>query len=486
MRLSELIEEGKHTLRQDWTNVDIKGLSADSRAIRPGYLFAAIPGTATDGRRFIDGAIDAGASAILAPPDTRLNDKHTGIPLVIDSNPRRALARMAANFYEVQPETTVAVTGTNGKTSVAHFAEQLWTGLGKNAASLGTLGMSRKGKRAGGTLTTPDPVELHRLLADLSNDGIDSLALEASSHGLDQHRLDGVNIRAAAFTNLSRDHLDYHASEAAYRDAKLRLFRDLLADDGVAIANAETAEAELIEAIAGERNLEFITYGFKTGDIRLEDRELTAEGWTLRARAFGTSYSTRLNLPGDFQIANALAATALLHATGTSIGDALAGFETLAGVPGRMQLVGTTANAASVYIDYAHTPDALQTALQALRPHITNKLVVIFGCGGDRDTGKRPQMGTIACQLADHVVVTDDNPRSEDPQLIRSEILAACDDAEEIGDRREAIESTVSRLSSGDGLLIAGKGHETGQIVGDEVLPFDDYDVAHAALEGAR
>lgn len=485
MRLSELIEEGTDTLKQDWTNVDINGLSADSRAIRPGYLFAAIPGTAMDGRRFIGDAIAAGAGAILAPPDTRLDDAHADLPLLIDANPRRALARMAACFYDAQPETAVAVTGTNGKTSVAHFTEQLWTGLGDKAASLGTLGIGGPDRTAGGTLTTPDPVELHRLLAELAADGVDHLALEASSHGLDQFRLDGVDICAAAFTNLSRDHLDYHASEGAYRDAKLRLFRELLRDGGTAIANAETPEAALIEAIARERGLDFVTYGFAAGDIRVAERDLTSDGWSLGIDAFGKRHSACLDLPGDFQISNALAAAALAHATGTPIADALAGLANLKGVPGRMQLAGRTTGGAAVYIDYAHTPDALETVLRALRPHIANKIVVIFGCGGDRDAGKRPQMGTIACQLADRVVVTDDNPRSEDAQLIRRGILAACDRAEEIGDRREAIESTIAGLGAGDGLLIAGKGHETGQIVGDEVLPFDDLEVAQYALGGA-
>jgi UDP-N-acetylmuramoyl-L-alanyl-D-glutamate--2,6-diaminopimelate ligase len=482
LRLSELIDEGKKSLKQAWTDVEINGLSADSRAVRPGYLFAAIPGTRVDGRAYIDDALKAGASAILAPPKTKLDTHNAHIPLITDANPRRALALIAAKFFNQQPENIVAVTGTNGKTSVAHFVQQLWNGLGDKAASIGTLGMTGPGLPRGGSLTTPDPIALHRVLADLHRDGFHCLAMEASSHGLDQNRLDGVRLKAALFTNLTRDHLDYHQTFEAYKEAKLRLFSELLPKDGIAIWNADSPVAQDIKKRAKSRDLRSISYGLAAGDIHLESKQLTHEGWSLKIRAFDAHYETELPLPGEFQISNALAAAALLHACGKPFGDLVALFPSLRGVPGRMQKAGTTPNGAAVYVDYAHTPDALETVLRAIRPHISNKLVVIFGCGGDRDRGKRPEMGTIACQHADKIIITDDNPRSEDPAVIRTDILTACNSAEEIGDRRTAIEATIKRLEPGDALIVAGKGHETGQIIGDTIYPFNDLDVARAAL----
>ena len=486
MRLSELIDEGKNTLRQDWTDVEINGLSADSRNVRPGYLFAAIPGTLVDGRNYIDAAIAAGASAILAPDGTEPPTANENIPLITDANPRRRLAHMAARFFGQQPENVVAVTGTNGKTSVAHFVQQLWTLTGVKAASLGTLGVMGPGLPEGGSLTTPDPVALQKTLSDLKADQFDHLCMEASSHGLDQNRLDGVRIKAAAYTNLSRDHLDYHKTLEAYRDAKLRLFRNLLCEGGTIVANAETNETDALRQIAGERALNFITYGLDVGDIRTESRTLTPNGWSIKLRAFDITYKTELSLPGAFQIANVLAAVGLLHACGAKIAELIPLLPKLKGVPGRMQHVGATAEGATVYVDYAHTPDALDTVLQSIRPHTANKLVVVFGCGGDRDRGKRPQMGTIACNLADRVIVTDDNPRGENPAMIRSEIITACTGATEIADRGQAIKTAISELGSGDSLIIAGKGHETGQIIGDTVHPFDDFKVAYAALGGAE
>ena len=482
MHLSKLIEKGTTKLRQGWADVEISGLSADSRNIQPGNLFAAIPGAAIDGRRFIDEAIAKGASAILAPPNTHLDASRKKIPLVIEANPRRALAKISARFFNTQPKTTVAITGTNGKTSVAHITQQLWNNLGKKAASLGTLGVVGSCNLNLSKLTTPDPIELHRLLHNLASKGINHLALEASSHGLSQYRLDGVDIQAAVFTNFSRDHLDYHKTMAAYLNAKLRLFRKLACDGGTAIAYSGAPEAAIIEAIAKRKRQNYISYGSVSADISVVEKCQTNEGWSATIQAFGKTYPVMLGFAGKFQIHNLLAAIALVHSTGTPLKNIIPKIQTLIGVPGRMQPAGKSIAGGTVYIDYAHTPDALKNALFALRPHITNKLILIFGCGGDRDIGKRAEMGAIACQFADRVIVTDDNPRTEDAGAIRRSILKGCVNAREISDRREAIENTIAQLECGDGLLIAGKGHETGQIIGNEVLPFSDFEIAKAAL----
>ncbi|MEE2934137.1 MAG: UDP-N-acetylmuramoyl-L-alanyl-D-glutamate--2,6-diaminopimelate ligase [Pseudomonadota bacterium] len=485
MHLSKLIEKETTKLRQGWTDVEISGLSADSRNIRPGNLFAAIPGAAIDGRRFIDEAIAKGASAILAPPNTHLDASHKKIPLVIEANPRRALAKISARFFNTQPKTTVAITGTNGKTSVAHITQQLWNNLGKKAASLGTLGVVGSCNLNLSKLTTPDPVELHRLLHKLASKRINHLALEASSHGLSQYRLDGVVIQAAVFTNFSRDHLDYHKTMAAYLNAKLRLFHELVCDGGTAIAYSGAPEAAIIESIAKRKRQNYISYGSVSADISVVEKYQTNEGWSANIQAFGKTYPVMLGFAGGFQIQNLLAAIALVHSTGTPLENIIPKIETLTGVPGRMQRAGKSIAGGTVYIDYAHTPDALKNALFALRPLIANKLILIFGCGGDRDIGKRTKMGAIACQFADRVIVTDDNPRTEDAAAIRRSILKGCASACEISDRREAIENTIAQLECGDGLLIAGKGHETGQIMGNEVLPFNDLEIAKAALGGA-
>ena len=485
MHLSKLIEKGTTKLRQGWADVEISGLSADSRNIRPGNLFAAIPGAAIDGRRFIDEAIAKGASAILAPPNTHLDASRKKIPLVIEANPRRALAKISARFFNTQPKTTVAITGTNGKTSVAHITQQLWNNLGKKAASLGTLGVVGSCNLNLSKLTTPDPIELHRLLHNLASKGINHLALEASSHGLSQYRLDGVDIQAAVFTNFSRDHLDYHKTMAAYLNAKLRLFRELACDGGTAIAYSGAPEAAIIKAIAKRKRQNYISYGSVSADISVVEKCQTNEGWSATIQAFGKTYPVMLGFAGEFQIHNLLAAIAVVHSTGIPLENIIPKIHTLIGVPGRMQRAGKSIAGGTVYIDYAHTPDALKNALLSLRPHITNKLILIFGCGGDRDIGKRAEMGAIACQFADRVIVTDDNPRTEDAGAIRRSILKGCVNAREISDRREAIENTIAQLECGDGLLIAGKGHETGQIIGNEVLPFSDFEIAKAALGGA-
>lgn len=474
MRLFSLLGNNGKPARLPDSDVEITGLSADSRKIRPGFLFAAIPGTQQDGRDYIDDAIDAGAKAVLGPPNLRQDTRATDVAVITDSNPRRQLARMAARFYSAQPRTVAAVTGTNGKTSVANFTQQFWTRLGYPAASLGTLGVRGPNLKGGPSLTTPDPVELHRTLSSLRQQGVNHLALEASSHGLEQYRLDGVQVTAAAFTNLTRDHLDYHGTMDKYRAAKRRLFIELLRDDGVAVLNAESPEYEGLRGIAEDRRQRVISYGLRTGNLCCLDAKPSADGWDLQIRAFDSTLSTRFPLPGDFQVANMLCAAALIAACGDDVDAALRHVATLDGVPGRLEQAARLDNGASVYVDYAHTPDALDVVLKTLRPHVQNKLAVVFGCGGDRDTGKRPEMARIAAQRADAVYVTDDNPRTEDAQQIRRDVLAGSPDATEIGDRRAAIASAMSDLSSGDVLLVAGKGHEEGQIVGDEVLPFHD------------
>jgi UDP-N-acetylmuramoyl-L-alanyl-D-glutamate--2,6-diaminopimelate ligase len=469
-------------------DLEITGLTADSRAVEPGYLFAALPGTRTDGARFIADALTRGAVAVLAPEGVAPPEAANDVALLTETNPRRAFARMAASFYADQPETLVAVTGTNGKSSVAHFADQLWRALGHPSGSMGTLGIRSAAFDRDGTLTTADPVALHKDLADLAHAGITHLALEASSHGLAQYRLDGVRLKAAAFTNLSRDHLDYHGDMASYFAAKARLFGELLPAGATAVLNAEDPRFHALANICNGQGIEVLDYGHGARRLAWRASELLPDGQRLRFAWEGAAQEVGLNLYGDFQAGNVLAALGLVLATrpggshapvSAADWDALRlALRALTPVKGRLQPVIGFANGARAYVDYAHTPDALATALKALRPHCAGRLIVVFGCGGARDTGKRPQMGAIAAAAADAVIVTDDNPRSEDPAAIRAAILAAAPDALEIGDRRAAIARGLDMLDDGDCLLIAGKGHETGQIVGDRVLPFDDTGIA--------
>ncbi len=463
-------------------DTEITGLSADSRRIRPGFLFAALPGSREDGRAYIDEAVARGAVAVLAPTGSTLKAYDSRVRLILDDNPRRRLALMAARFHGRQPKVVAAVTGTNGKTSVAEFTRQIWRALGRKAASLGTLGLTPARPGAPDSLTTPDPVELHRCLASLAADGIEHLALEASSHGLAQNRLDGIRFAAAAFTNLSRDHLDYHGDMATYRAAKLRLFQELLSPGGTAVLNADQPLTDEIRTICEARGISVIAYGRTGRDLRLLTQKPSAEGQALELEVLGKAQAVALPLAGAFQAVNALAALGLALATGAAPKEAIAALAKLEGVPGRAELVGRAPSGGRVYVDYAHTPDALRIILQALRPHTQGRLSVVFGCGGDRDRGKRPMMGEIAARLADRVWVTDDNPRSEDPASIRREIIAAVPAAEEVADRGAAIASAVVALVPGDVLVIAGKGHETGQIVKSRVQPFNDRDVARAAL----
>jgi UDP-N-acetylmuramoyl-L-alanyl-D-glutamate--2,6-diaminopimelate ligase len=468
---------------------EITGITADSREVKPGYLFAALPGSKLDGRKFIDDAVAKGAAAILTDGPSGMAARETFTPgkppvlIVTDPNPRQRLALMAARFHAPQPRTIAAVTGTNGKTSVASFTRQIWQALGHQAASLGTLGIVAPGASKSGSMTTPDPVTLHRELAALAQLGIEHVALEASSHGLDQFRLDGLNIAAAAFTNLTQDHLDYHGTMARYLEAKLRLFTTLLVDGGAAVINADSDAFAAVVAACRKRNLRIISFGTAKGaDLRIVSRVPTAEGQRLELEIFGASHRIDLPLAGAFQASNILAALGLVIGDGAKLEDALATLPHLEGVPGRLQRVATLPNGATVYVDYAHTPDALETVLQALRPHVAGRLVAVFGAGGDRDAGKRPLMGAAVQRLADVAIVTDDNPRSEKPETIRAAILAACPKGREIGDREAAIRTAIQELAAGDILVIAGKGHETGQTIAGVVHPFDDAEVARAVV----
>ncbi|MFZ2004450.1 MAG: UDP-N-acetylmuramoyl-L-alanyl-D-glutamate--2,6-diaminopimelate ligase [Stellaceae bacterium] len=470
------------------TDPEIAGLTADSRQVRPGFLFAALKGVATDGRRFAGEAVAKGAVAILTddPAALALDDEaRRRVAIFTDPNPQRRLALMASRFYPRRPATIAGVTGTNGKTSVAHFTREIWQALGRKSASLGTLGWVTGGERHPGALTTPDPVALHRTLSELAGRGVDCAAIEASSHGLAQFRLDGIEFAAAAFTNLTRDHLDYHGDMATYRAAKGRLFTALLAPGGTAVLNADSPEFAHFKALTAERGGKVVAYGKDAAaDLRLIGRETRHDGQRISLSLFGTPHQVELKLIGEFQAMNVLAALGLAIATGSDVGQAVAALDALTTVPGRMQFIGEF-NGAAVFVDYAHTPDALRTVLTAARPHATGSLTVVFGAGGDRDPGKRPMMGQACAETADILYVTDDNPRSEDPAAIRRAVLAAAPGARELGDRREAIFTATAALQPGDVLVIAGKGHETGQVVGRETLPFDDATVAGEAIAAA-
>jgi UDP-N-acetylmuramoyl-L-alanyl-D-glutamate--2,6-diaminopimelate ligase len=467
-----------------FAEIEVTGVSADSRAINPGDLFVALAGAKQDGLRFVDQALAAGAAAIMAErvPPTPL-PRHVAFVKVLDA--RRALARAAAEFFPRQPEVIAAVTGTSGKTSVVAFARQIWAVLGHQSASMGTIGIVSPRREVYGSLTTPDPVALHRSLDALAAEGVTHLALEASSHGLDQRRLDGVRIAAGAFTNITRDHLDYHPTMADYLAAKLRLFSELIEPHGAAVIDVDHEQADAVVSCARTRKLRLLTVGRRGAGIRLVESRIDGFAQVIQAVHGGNDYTVRLPLVGAFQVENALLAAGLAIATGSEPAGAFAALAELKGAKGRLELVGEKGGA-SIFIDYAHKPDALAKALEALRPYVTGRLILVFGAGGDRDPGKRPMMGKIAAEKADRVIVTDDNPRSEEAAAIRAAILRAAPGAFEIGDRAEAIRTAIAELSRGDVLLIAGKGHETGQIVGKQVLPFSDHEVVAAALGGRR
>jgi UDP-N-acetylmuramoyl-L-alanyl-D-glutamate--2,6-diaminopimelate ligase len=461
--------------------IDVHGVTADSRAVKPGDLFVAISGTKDDGLRFAADAAKAGAAAILS----ERGDASAGIPVVVVPSARRALSLAASKLHPRQPATIAAVTGTSGKTSVAAFTRQIWEAAGYAAASIGTTGVVSPKGETYGSLTTPDPVALHRMLDELAGEGVTHLAMEASSHGLDQHRLDGVRVAAGGFTNLSRDHLDYHSDLESYLRAKLRLFEDLIVAGGAAVISADHAESKPVIEAASKRGLRVFTVGRDGDDIRIEKNLIDGYAQKVTLQFEKRRHELHLPLVGEFQIENALVAAGLAIVTGTPPEAALAALEDLEGARGRLEFAGQK-NGAPVFIDYAHKPDALAKTLEALRPYVKRRLVVVFGCGGNRDQGKRPIMGAIAVEKAERVIVTDDNPRKEDPATIRAEILKAAPGAIEIPDRGEAIRRTIGELERGDVLVIAGKGHESGQIVGEQVLPFSDHEAVAAALGGRK
>ncbi len=461
--------------------LDVTGITADSRKVKPGFLFAALQGVAKDGREYIDAAINAGAVAILT--DDRAGE--WSVPAVKIAEPRLTLANAAAAFHPAQPGIVAAVTGTNGKSSTVDFLRQIWASMGRKAASMGTLGAIGPSGVVDLGHTTPDPVAIHDTLSTMAKEGVTHAAMEASSHGLSQYRLHGVKLAAGAFTNLTQDHLDYHVDFDDYRRAKMKLFSELLPTGAPAVINADSPELENFEAVAQEAGLRTFTVGWRGRDLRISEALPRGTGQDLVIQWGGGAENERtvhLPLIGEFQALNALCAAGIAMALGDDVHAVLDGLTQLKGVHGRLELVGQTAGKAPVFVDYAHTPDGLNVLLRAARPHVRGKLIVVFGCGGDRDATKRPIMGDVARRLADEVIVTDDNPRSEEPAAIRAAIRKGAPDASEIGDRAAAIQEGVRRLKPGDALLIAGKGHETGQIVKGVTIPFSDFDVARAAL----
>jgi len=476
MKLGALIGEAAG----EAADATVTGCAIDHRKVAPGTVFGAFKGLARNGEDYIAGAVAAGAVAVVARPEASVP---AGVAHVADAEPRRAFARLAAHFFAPFPETTVAVTGTNGKTSTVELTRQLWRMQGFPAASIGTLGVTTtdgegKAQAVSTGLTTPDIVTFLSNMAGLRKEGVTHAAFEASSHGLAQFRTEGLPVKVAGFTNLSRDHLDYHGTMEAYLEAKLRLFSEVVDRDGAAVIWADDPVSAHVMDIARERGLRLLTVGTKGETLKLVERTPTQLGQTLMIEADGKTHRVNLPLIGAYQAANALVSAGFALATGGALSDVLGGLSRLQPVRGRLERAVITAKGAPVYVDYAHTPDGLQAAIEALKPHARERLIVVFGAGGDRDTGKRPEMGAIAAKMADVAIVTDDNPRTEDPATIRSAIMAAAPGAREVGDRRSAIAAAVAEAGEGDVVLVAGKGHETGQIVGDMVLPFDDVSVA--------
>ncbi|MCA1404512.1 UDP-N-acetylmuramoyl-L-alanyl-D-glutamate--2,6-diaminopimelate ligase [Ensifer sp. IC3342] len=461
--------------------IEIAGITADSRQVKPGDLFVAVAGTKANGAAYVADALSRGAAAVVTAAGAVAE---AGVPVFGLSEPRRFLAKAAAAFYGRQPETMVAVTGTAGKTSVASFTRQIWAHSGLAAAMIGTTGVVAPGRNDYGSLTTPDPVSLHKLLKELADAGVTHAAMEASSHGLDQSRLDGVWLAAAAFTNLGRDHMDYHPTVEHYMTSKMRLFSDLLPKGSPAVIFADDQWSDQAIAAACKAGHDVRTVGRKGEFITLKRVEHFRHKQSAEVHIGDDIFEIHVPLAGDFQIANALVAAGLAMSTGISAKATFSALEKLQGASGRLELVGHTNDGALAYVDYAHKPDALEKVLTSVRPFTTGRIIIVFGCGGDRDKGKRPIMGEIATRLADVVIVTDDNPRSEVPEVIRAEIMAAAKGATEIGDRAEAIRTAVGMLKSGDTLIVAGKGHEEGQTIGSVTLPFSDHEEVRKALGG--
>ena len=475
MRLGSLIE-GLDVKLDTGAPLDasVSGFAIDNRKVAPGTVFGAFQGLRVNGEDFIADAVRAGAVAVVARPEAKVE----GAVHIAHDNPRRLFALLAARYFAPFPEVTVAVTGTNGKTSTVELARQLWRMLGHHSASIGTLGVTTSVDQVSTGLTTPDIVTFLSNMSGLKREGITHAAFEASSHGLAQYRTEGLPVSAAAFTNLSRDHLDYHGDMDSYFDAKMRLFDEVVASDGTAIVWADDAWSDKVIQRATKRGLRVLSVGVKGQALRLANRTPTQLGQTLEVEAGGNLYKVNLPLIGAYQAANALTAAGLVIAGGEDVAKVLELLGRVQPVRGRLERAVITKAGAPVYVDYAHTPDGLRAAIEALRPHTRGKLIALFGAGGDRDAGKRPQMGKVAAELADHVIVTDDNPRSEDPSAIRAAVMAGASGAEEIGGRRAAIAAAIARADGDDIVLLAGKGHEQGQIIGDRVLPFDDVTVA--------
>ncbi|MBR0555081.1 UDP-N-acetylmuramoyl-L-alanyl-D-glutamate--2,6-diaminopimelate ligase [Ciceribacter sp. L1K23] len=480
MKLTDLASDlaPLETLPAGAGGLEVAGLTADSRKVTPGALFVALSGSKADGAAYVADAVSRGAVAVVAG-----HAVDADVPVIVVDNPRRFLALAAARFFGAQPQTMVAVTGTAGKTSVASFTRQTWAAAGLAAAQIGTTGVISPTREEYGSLTTPDPVALQKLLSELAAEGVTHAAMEASSHGLDQSRLDGVKLAAGAFTNLGRDHMDYHPTIEDYMAAKMRLFDTLLPKGAPAVIFSDDPWSAEAIRVAKASGLDVRTVGRAGGYLTLKRVEHFRHKQVAEVHAGSDIFEVHIPLAGDFQIANALVSAGLAISTGVPAAKALKALEHLKGAAGRLELVGHTKNGALAYVDYAHKPDALKNVLESVRPFTTGRVIVVFGCGGDRDKGKRPIMGEIACRLADVVIVTDDNPRSEEPATIRSEIMAATNGATEIGDRAEAIRTAVSMLSSGDTLIVAGKGHEEGQTVGSVTLPFSDHAELTKALE---
>lgn len=474
-------------------NIDrsaIKGITEDSRKVQRGYIFVAFAGQRADGRKYIADSISNGASVIITDHDAEIKDGGEAHIIRVD-HPRYALSQLAAEFYAGQPANIVAVTGTNGKTSTVSFVEQIWKALGHKGASLGTLGLKAAGlKSSGVSMTTPDAVSLMADLADLNAAGFTHLAMEASSHGLDQYRLHGARMNAAGFTNLSRDHLDYHGTMEAYLEAKAKLFSEILPKGAAAVVNVDSQAYDRLSSIIIGEGRNVISFGDADSDMQIIDAQPVAAGQDVSLIIDGAAHDVAVSFIGYYQLKNLLCAIGLVMASAcgdlsdkTLLAQILEIVPSLTAPAGRLQFVAGHPKGAGIYIDYAHTPAALETVLQAVRPHTKGKLHVVFGCGGDRDRGKRPLMGAVAAKGADSVIITDDNPRSETPANIRAEIITAAPEAQNIGDRRKAIEAAIQNLGAGDVLVIAGKGHEQGQIFAHETLPFDDYTVAKEVIE---
>jgi UDP-N-acetylmuramoyl-L-alanyl-D-glutamate--2,6-diaminopimelate ligase len=489
MRLDNLLETLKEYVKvwhpsSQGADVFFTGVTADSRQVKPGHIFVAIKGIQQDGADYISAAIKAGANTIVASSEVCQDFKKNfpEIRFLEATDTRVVFAKLASLFYPKKPEVIVAVTGTNGKSSVVEFTRQIWGHLGFRSASLGTIGIKKPNGHEETGLTTLDSLSFHQALDGLAKESVTHLAFEASSHGLDQRRASEVKLQAAGFTQISRDHLDYHGSMSTYLEAKSLLFREMLLPSGVAVLNADIPEFNYLKGACGKHQI--LTYGKAGEDISLKYIEILPHSQKVSLDVWGVSYHIELPLVGRFQVANVLCALGMvIGCNPEKVNEAIESLSSLKGVTGRLEWVGSHPNGAAIYVDYAHTPDALKTVLEALRHHTTHNLHVVFGCGGNRDKGKRPLMGQVAQELADEIIVTDDNPRYESPELIRKEVLEGCPSAMEIGGRRDAIQFAISRLQRGDILLIAGKGHERGQKIGEKLLPFYDADVVKEILE---